>query len=295
MSAILYYLSLPFLYGLSRLPFPVLYRISDLLFFLFYRILGYRKEVVTANLRNAFPAKDETEIRRIRRRFYRYFGDLVLESLKTLTIGEEALKRVVKVENFGVVRDYFEKKQSIIFVLGHQGNWELAGARFSLEPVHRLMTIYHPLKDPRFEKLIYHMRTRLGNGLYPMPAALRGMLRDRDQLTATAFIADQTPSSRNVHWMEFLQQETPVFEGPEKIARKLGYPVLYMSVRREGRGRYVLRPEVLFDDPRAAAPNEITETYTRRLEADIRRQPEVWLWTHRRWKHRREGGAILQT
>ncbi len=289
MNALLYYLSLPFLYGLSLLPFWALYRVSDAMFVLLYLVFGYRKKVVMTNLRSAFPEKTEREIRQITFRFYRFFCDLILEVLKGLTISPRALRRCIVFEDLEVVKAYFAQKQSIIIVLGHMGNWELAGSAFSLEPVHELFVLYHPLRNPYFEKLIYHTRTRLGTGLYPMKHALRNIVKNRERLTATAFIADQTPSSQNVHWMTFMNQEAPVFKGTEKIARALNYPVVFISVRRPRRGQYLLRAERLFDQPKATADNEITEAHTRRLEQDIRAQPEIWLWTHRRWKHRREG------
>jgi KDO2-lipid IV(A) lauroyltransferase len=149
------------------------------------------------------------------------------------------------------------------------------------------MVIYHPLSNPYFERLIVRMRTRLGNGLYPMSDTLRGMLHDRGRLTATAFIADQSPPRHSAIWLRFLHQDTAVFSGTEKIARKLGYPVIYVHITRERRGRYRMDLHELVGDPSSTAPGEITEIHTRRLERDIQAQPELWLWTHRRWKHKR--------
>lgn len=287
MSALGYYLALPFLYGIALLPFPLLYVLSDGFYVLVYHLFGYRKAVVRANLRNSFPEKDAEELKQIERRFYRWFCDLWLETLKTLTISGEEVSRRVVLENDAVLRKYFEQKRSVILVLGHLGNWELGGARFATTGLHHLMVIYHPLSNPYFEKLIAHMRTRLGNGLYAMNDTLRGMLRDRNILTATAFIADQSPRRESAIWTTFLNQDTAVFSGTEKIARKLGYPVLYVHIRRERRGRYRMSIDELVADPSATADGEITAIHTQRLERDIRLQPELWLWTHRRWKHKR--------
>ena len=284
----LYYLSLPFIYAISMLPFWILYRISDVIFLILYYVIGYRKKVVTNNLTNAFPEKNKQEIATIRRKFYRYFCDLILETLKTLTISEQSLRRHVKFEDTSLFQKYQVEGQSVIVVMGHFGNWELAGARFALERVHQLFVIYHPLKNAQFEKLIVNARTRLGNGLYPMKGALRGMFGDRGKLTATAFIADQTPSPDNAYWMEFLTQETPVFTGTEKLAKKLKYPIIYISVKRPKRGLYTIESELLFAHPDQTAEQEISVAHTRRLEQDIREQPEIWLWSHRRWKHKRQ-------
>ena len=288
MGAIVYYLCLPLIYAVSLLPFWALYGLSDILCFFIYRVFGYRTAVVRTNLKNSFPEKSDAEIKVIMNKFYRYFCDLTLETLKTLTISPTALRKHVKMENEEVFRKYYDQQKSVIIVMGHFGNWELAGARFSSETLHTLYVIYHPLTNKYFDKLVYHMRTRLGNKLYAMNDVLRGMLRDRDKITATAFIADQTPQPKGAYWTTFLHQDTPVFNGTAKIARKLNYPVIYTSVWRPKRGLYVVKNEVLIENPASLTEEEISEAHTRRLEQDIIKQPELWLWTHRRWKHRRE-------
>jgi KDO2-lipid IV(A) lauroyltransferase len=243
--------------------------------------------VVRQNLRNSFPERSTAELKAIEREFYRWFCDLVLETLKTLTISPAQVKERVSVEGEPVLRRYFEEGRSVILVMGHWGNWELAGARFGLLGLHQLYVIYHPLQNKWFDQLVYHMRTRLGNRLYPMKDTMKGMLSDRTKVTATAFIADQTPPPERAYWTTFMHQDTPVFFGTEKIAQKLGYPVVYAAVERVSRGRYILRFEELVPDPKTSTEGEISERHTRRLESDIRRLPAYWLWTHRRWKHRR--------
>ena len=285
--AILYYLLLPPLYFIAIQPFWVLYRLSDLLFFFVFYVFRYRQQVVLTNLRNAFPEKTEAEIQKISRDFYRYFCDLLLETIKLLVISRRVLKQRVSFEGEAVFKPYYDRQQSVILILGHLGNWELAGTRFALEPIHTLYAIYRPLKNPFFDRLAYHMRTRLGCKLYTMKGTLRGMISNRKEVTATAFIADQTPSPDNAYWLTFLNQEAPVFAGTERIARKFGYPVIYMSVKRPKRGYYRIEAELLFDDPRQTGEHEITRAHTRRLEEDIRAFPETWLWSHRRWKHKR--------
>ncbi len=285
------YLLLPFIYLVALLPFRVMYAISDLTFLIIFHLIGYRRKVVRANLVNSFPERSEQEINKIEKDFYQYFCDLLLETLKTLTITPKQLKKRVLFEDTSPFRKYFDKKQSVIIVMGHMGNWELAGARFGVENLHKLNTIYHPLSNSFFEKLIVRMRTRLGNGLYPMNEVYKRMLQDKDQVTATAFIADQSPSPRSAYWMTFLNQDTPVFMGTEKLARKLNYPILYVSLERERRGSYSIQCEVLCEDPSGTDEYEITKLHTRRLEKDIIKNPEIWLWTHRRWKHRRPASA----
>lgn len=288
MGAIGYYLALPFIYGIALLPFPLLYLLSDALCFVLFTVFGYRRKVILTNLRNSFPEKSEAEIQGIARRFQRWFCDLVLETLKTLTVSPNTIKKRVTFEGIDLLRTYAEHQQSIILVLGHYGNWELAGARYSQEKdIPQLYVIYHPLENTHFDRLIHHMRTRHGTKLYTMRETSKSMIRDRHLLTATAFIADQTPSPERAYWMTFLNQDTPVFQGTEALAKKLGHPVVYISIQRPRRGYYHLNVETLVSDPKNTAEGEITEAHTRRLERDIVNYPDLWLWTHRRWKHRR--------
>ncbi len=288
MGTLGYYISLPFIYGISLLPFPLLYLLSDVMYLVVYRLLGYRRKVVLTNLRNSFPEKSEADIRAIAARFYAWFCDLTLETLKTLTISPEEVRKRVSFEGIDILRKYAQEHRSIILVLGHYGNWELAGARYSQEKdIPQLYVIYHPLANTHFDRLMYHMRTRHGTKLYPMRETSKLMMRDRDLLTATAFIADQTPSPQRAYWTTFLGQDTPVFLGTEALARKLDQPVVYICISRPKRGYYQMKMETLVSDPQQTSEGEITVIHTKRLEADIRKYPELWLWTHRRWKHQR--------
>ena len=288
MRTAIYYLSLPFIYLLSWLPLSVLYLISGLMYGLVFHVIGYRKQVVLENLRNAFPEKSPDEIDHISRQFYRYFCDLSLETIKFLTISQDKLKKRVSCDNIELLEAFKQKQQSIILVLGHLGNWEWAGGYLGLQNIPKLYAIYHPLANPKFDQLMRHMRTRLGADVYPMKRALRGMLKNKKTVTATAFISDQAPGRKNAHWMTFLNQKTAVFQGTEIIARKLDYPVVYVSVLRQKRGYYMLHCELLAEHPQSLNENELTEMHNRRLEQDIIRQPETWLWTHRRWKQRQK-------
>lgn len=293
MGAIGYYLALPFIYAVSIMPFRALYALSDLMEFLLFGVARYRLLVVRQNLRNSFPDKNPAELRAIELEFRHWFCDLVLETIKTLTISPQEVERRISIEGTAILKQYHDAGTSVILVMGHWGNWELGGARFSQLPFHKLNVIYHPLENRYFEQLIVHMRTRLGNGLYPMKDTVRCMLRDRNELTATAFIADQTPSPGHAYWTTFLNQATPVFWGTESIARKMDRPVIYLGIDRPRRGHYTMRFELLEPRPAQTAEGEISERHTKRLEEDIHRRPAIWLWTHRRWKHRPPGDIRL--
>jgi KDO2-lipid IV(A) lauroyltransferase len=289
MQGLIYYISLPFIYLLSILPFPILYRVSDGFYFILYYVFGYRKKVAMQNLRNSFPERSEAEIKRLCKDYYHYLCDLFLESFKTLTIGRSAmLKRCTISPAAKEIFDrYHREGKSIIVVMGHYGNWEWAGNTFSLTCKHKLFVVYHPFGNKYFNGLMYRMRTRFGNGLIAMKDTYKDMVRNKAMISATAFIADQTPQPDNAFWTTFLNQDTPVFQGTEKIARKMNYPIIYITIKRLKRGYYNIMAEILSDDAKNTADGKISELHTARLEKDIREQPEIWLWTHRRWKHKR--------
>lgn len=181
---------------------------------------------------------------------------------------------------------YAKENKSIILVLGHKGNWEWAGNTFSLLCKHQLYVIYHPLSHPYFNRLIIKMRTRFGTKLIAMKDTFRSMVQNRAELNATAFIADQTPDPNTAYWMSFMNQDTPVFLGTEKIAQKLNYPIVYVSIHKIKRGYYTLKAQTLTIPPyESLSEGDITKAHTNKLEADIAEQPHLWLWTHRRWKH----------
>lgn len=292
-----YYIVLPFIYLISLLPFPLFYGVCDVMFLLLYYVIGYRKKVVLQNLQNAFPDKSAKEIEQIRRRFYRYFCDLLLETFKTLTISRATAIRRCKLtsEAQALFDGYAAQNRSIMIVMGHYGNWEWAGNTFSLQGKHHLYVVYHPLSNKYFNGLIYRMRTRFGTGLISMKDTFRDMVAHKNELDATAFIADQTPAPNSAYWTTFLNQDTPVFLGTEKIARKMNYPVVYVRVQRVKRGYYEISARTLFDHPVSTTDGEITTAHTQALEQDICARPEFWLWSHRRWKHKRPETARQST
>lgn len=289
MQAIVYYFSLPFLYFISALPFPLLYGLSDVIYILVFHVLGYRKKIVWQNLRNSFPDKNEKELKAIRKKFYRYFCDLFLETFKTLTITPKTMLKhcAFSPDTLELFASYASERKNVIIVMGHFGNWEWAGNSFSMLCKQQLYVIYHPLSNRWFNSLIVRMRTRFGTKLIEMKNTFRDMVSKKGELNATAFIADQTPQPENAYWTHFLNQDTPVFKGTEKIAQKLNYPVVYVTVKKIRRGFYEVCAEKLVDVPAQTRENEISELHTRKLEQDILTNPEIWLWTHRRWKHKK--------
>jgi Kdo2-lipid IVA lauroyltransferase/acyltransferase len=289
MQGLIYYISLPFIYLLSILPFPVLYRVSDGFYVFLYYIIGYRKKVALQNLRNSFPEKSDAEIKRLCKDHYHYLGDLFLETFKTLTISRSSMLKHCSLSPAAkdIFDRYHREGKSIVLVMGHYGNWEWAGNTYSLLCKQKLFVVYHPVANKYFNGLVYRMRTRFGTGLIAMKDTFKDMVKYKSMISTTAFIADQTPPPENAFWTNFLNQDTPVFRGTEKIAKKLDYPIVYITIKRLKRGYYTVLAEVLSEDSKTTADGKISELHTARLEKDIREQPEIWLWTHRRWKHKR--------
>jgi Kdo2-lipid IVA lauroyltransferase/acyltransferase len=284
MQAFLFYLAYPLIYLIASLPFRLLYKVSDFIYYIIM-LTGYRKEVVKKNLINSFPEKSPEEIHQLYRTFFQYLCDLIVETLKTLKMTEEEARSRCTFQNTPWLEELYRENQSILIVMGHYGNWEWAGPSFTLNTNYQLVVIYRPLTNKYFEKMMVGMRTKFGTRITPVNQTLRDMVANRKQVTATAFVADQTATPENAYWTTFLNQDTAVFTGPEKLAKKFNYPVVYMHVKRLKRGFYEVVPELMFSQPKDTADDEISETFTKRIERDIVSDPSIWLWSHRRWKH----------
>ncbi len=290
MQALIFYLIYPLIYLIAALPFSVLYKVSDV-FYHIIRLTGYRQKVVLQNLRNSFPHKSEAELEALSKAFYRYLCDLVFETLKTLHMTERQARERCVFRNTEWLTELQQKNQSILIVMGHYGNWEWAGPSFTLNTGFQLVVIYRPLSNPYFERMMVRMRTKFGTRITPVNQTLRDMVANRSILTATAFIADQNATPENAYWTTFMHQDTGVFTGPEKLATKFNYPVVYMNIKRTRRGYYEVVPELLCAEPKLSAEGEISEAFTRRLEQEIMQDAATWLWSHRRWKHKRPAMA----
>jgi len=288
MQALLFYLFLPVFYFISLLPYKLLYALSDMVYLVVYKLIGYRKNVVTANLKNAFPHKSNLQIQELAKQYYKYLCDLTLETFKTLTFTKEQALNAFSYddETINLINSFAKNAQSTIFVIGHHGNWEWSGNPLGILFKGQVYVIYHKLSNPYFNKLMCSMRTRFGVKLIEMNDTVKAMLKNRDHISATGFIADQTPQPQNAHWMWFLNQPTPVFRGTEVIAKKFNYPVIYFTIKRIKRGKYTCIGRLICAEPKNTPDGEITETHMRLLEQDILAQPEIWLWSHKRWKHK---------
>jgi Kdo2-lipid IVA lauroyltransferase/acyltransferase len=275
----------------SRLPFPVLYFLSGILAFKLNYIFRYRKKIVGRNLQNAFPDKKPAELKRIRNLFYRNLTDLILEIIKTQNISGDELKKRIKFRNYELLNDLYRKGKSVIVTIGHCGNWEWMTQVLDMQGPFTAFAVVKPLSNPFFEGLLKRLRTKFTaeGGLIPFKNALREMVRRKTQQTITIFAGDQTPTKGEInYWTTFLNQDTPVFLGIEKIAKALDMPVVYFNIQREKRGFYVVDISLIEEFPKSTRDHEITEKHVKKLESAIQQHPENWLWSHRRWKHSRE-------
>lgn len=289
MGTVGYYIFYVFNWIITFLPLRVLYGFSPVIYFVIYHFPSYRRKIVRANLINSFPEKTEAEIIRIEKRFYSHLSDLFIEVLKLVHMPERELRKRFKIKNVEVLEKLYSDKRSIIAVMGHYNNWEWLTILSALTR-YKTISIYKPLHNKHFEDLINKFRTRYGMVLTPMSAILRELIDDqrKNVPTLSAFIADQSPAKNEIrHWCNFLNQETPVYLGAEKIASRYDMALVYFHIVKVKRGYYELEIDTLFEHTAGLPDNVLTEAHVRKLERIIREKPEFWIWSHRRWKHKK--------
>ena len=290
MGGILFYIFFGLNWLITLLPLRVLYLTSDIGFLFLYYFPSYRKKVVLNNLRNSFPDKSEDEIRSIARRFYRHFTDQFVEVLKLTHMSNRQLAGRMKIINPELIDDLCDAGRDVAVVHSHYNNWEWLTACFPLYTKYSSVGVYKPLQNKFFNRFMNSLRSRNGAKLAPMNKVVRHIIENRKNNTRAiyGFIADQTPAKAEIeYYTTFLNQETPVFLGIEKLARKYDMAVIFLNVEKIKRGYYTLKVELLFGNTEGLPQYMITETHVRRLEKMIREKPEYWIWTHRRWKYKK--------
>lgn len=292
------WLAYGFLWCFSWLPLRILYIFSDINYFLLYYILRYRRRVVRKNLQNAFPEKTLTEIVRIERRYYRHLNDLFVEMYRMWHMSEQEIQKRCWFKNPEVIQCYLDQGKSVVGVLGHYGNWEwMSSYRLWMSPDTDFFMLYKPLHDPVLDRMMIRIRSHFKATPVPKNDILRKIVENRREgrLFLAGFIGDQTPNAGNLNfWMEFLNQDTPILIGTEKIARKFCLPVISLRMRKVRRGYYEVEFIDLTGEPEKLEPGELTRLHTRILEKYIQEEPELWLWSHRRWKHSRTQGQGIK-
>ena len=280
----------------SCLPLRVHYFFSDIYYVVAYYMLRYRRQVVRTNLVNSFPEKELSEIIQIEKKFYRHLCDLFVEMYRLWHMSEKEVRKRCVFTNPELLQKYFDQGRSVVGVLGHYGNWEwLTSYGVWISDEIDFYTLYKTLHDPVADKTMRDIRSRFKAKPIPRQDLLRKIVENKREgrLFLTAFVGDQTPNWANLNfWMKFLNQDTPVLLGTEKIARKFNYPVISLRMRKVKRGYYEVDFVDLCAEPQLLEPGELTRMHTRMLEKFIREVPELWLWSHKKWKHTRKEADI---
>jgi Kdo2-lipid IVA lauroyltransferase/acyltransferase len=291
MSGILARFFFSLLTSLSNISWENAFRISNVLKWLIFDVGRYRRRVIWTNLKNSFPQKTDKEIEEIAKRFYLHFTDLVVETIKLRTAPPEMIKERLQ-GDIGIMDDFYANKTNIIYLMGHRGNWELANLFSSLCFTHECIVVYRPLQSKEADQWFLDLRTRFGAILVPMDQIFRELQKPRTKPFVVVLANDQSPMPQTAFWTTFLHQDTGVFRGVETIARRYNLTVLYADFSKvpEKRGYYHVKITTISTEPKTESNNAMLERQIRVLENDIIAQPSNWLWSHRRWKHKRPVG-----
>lgn len=287
---VLYYFLVLILWLIALLPFKILYFISDILYLILFYVFKYRKSIVISNLHNSFPKKSSDEIKKLTKQYYKNLCDLIIEIVKLNTITRKQLLKRIRFNNYEIIDEYFDKEKSIIAAIGHCGNWEWVSMVMAMIGKYKVYGIVKPLNNKFFEKYLVRLRSKFNkDNLISFQETFREMIKNKNNLTIYIFAADQTPTKNEInYWSHFLNQETPVYLGTEKTAKYLDFVVLFMDIQRYKRGYYEVSISTITDKPKQTKEYEITEGHIHKLEEAIKKNPDNWLWSHRRWKHKKE-------
>ncbi len=285
------------LYGVfslaAMLPFGVLYLISDFLYMIVYHVVGYRKKVVRKNLINSFPNKKEDEIIRIEKKFYRHLCDYGVETIKTLRISDKEIRKRMVFKNPEIINRLTKDGNSCLLSLGHYGNWEwVPSIGLYLLPEVKQGHVYKTLKSKAFDELFLKIRSRFKPKPIEMKRIYRSIIQNRNEGKAMVigFLSDQRPpkNSSDEYWTMFLNQETKVLTGMERIAHQFGFAVVYLDIKKVKRGYYVGNFSVITADGSGEEKYAIMEKYTRKLQETVFNEPAYYLWSHNKWKWTRK-------
>lgn len=293
-------------YLLSLLPFCVLYALSDAIYLIIYKLVGYRVKVVRKNLATSFPEKSETELRTIERRFYHGLCDYFFETIKLMSMSEQQMRRHMVFKGTEMLNECAAEGQSCAVFLGHLFNWEwVTSLPLWVSPKAQCGQLYHALENPTFDRLFLELRERWNSECIALVDILRKTIeyKQKNRPTIIGYIGDQVPHWNNIHhWCQFLNHDTPVMTGAERIIVKNRQAIFYIEMTRKKRGYYEAEFKLITRNPENLKEFEATDIYHKMLEQNIRQQPELWLWSHNRWKRTREefdrrfhvvGGKVL--
>jgi len=272
---------------LSFLPLGLLFFFSDITFVLTYYIVKYRRNVVKQNLQNAFPKKTALELKKIERKFYHHFTDFIFESIKSLSISEKNVIKRTQLKNQDLLDKYYKEGKNVLVVCGHYNNWEFYALSLPKRLKHTTYSLYQPLKNNFFDKMLLNSRSRNGMKLIKTNDVITFFREENKNPKLMVVVNDQSPTNKNkAYWNTFLNQNTGWNIGPEKLAKKFDYVVLFGHSKKVSRGFYEVEFSLITETPKTTNDEFITDKYTSILEEIIQKKPEFWLWSHKRWKHK---------
>lgn len=277
--------------AMARLPFGVLYRIADMLFLLLYYLVGYRRRVIRENLAGSFPEKSRKELRDIERRFYRNFADYIVETVKLLHVSDKEMMRRMTFSSVETIDEALSQGRPVVCYFAHLGNWEWAPSITLWSRLHpgkdaQFCQIYRPLRNQWFDSLMLRIRGRFGAVSLPKRRSFLDLLRYRKEgmPTVTGFMSDQKPSHGDIiHVVSFLNRPTAIITGTETVCRRLDALPVYWRMSKPSRGHYHIDVTPMEAD--LSREFALTDLYARMLEDNIRENPALWLWSHKRWKY----------
>ena len=278
----------PIMWVISKLNFRLLYILSDLLFYLAYYVVRYRRKTVYNNLKMVFPEKTEKEITRICKASYRNSTDTFIESIKSLNISEDEMKSRFRFKNIEVIHEIEKKNQSIILMCGHFNGfeWIFIIDRYIKSNVH---AVYKRLSNKYFDRLMKKIRSKY-NGILIHTKEARQIIAENSKnnsLDLYGFAPDQTPRLKKaVHWNYFMNIWVPIHTGAEILAKQHNLALVFMRIRKLKRGYYETVFEKITTNPKDYKDYEITDKFMKLVENQIYDEPTLYLWSHRRWKHR---------
>lgn len=273
------------IYLIGHLPLSILYIKSHFLSFILNHIICYRKKVIYTNLQNSFPEKNKKQIKNIANKYYLHLSDLIFETIKSFYISAEQLNKRYSYKN--KFEEYAQHQTSFIFMLSHTGNWEWANLFMSLHSPIKVVVVYKKISNEYLNRFMLKKRSRFGSVMVEMNDIAKYMLSHKNEKSFYVFLSDQTPLPKNAHWDFFLNQETPFLKGAAFLAKKMQFPVIYGNTFKISRGVYQTSTKNISDIPNTIDEKEILHTFIKNLESDICNQPEFWLWSHKRWKHKK--------
>jgi len=276
-----------FLKALTYIPLPILYAIGYVAYFIAFPLMRWRRDRAERDVANAFPEKSPEWRATLLRQCYRNLADTIVEAFWGFGASAEQLKARVKFADADLIRRAIDRRQTIVLLAAHHGNWEwlllAAGANFPIP----IDVVYQPQRLASLDEFLRDMRCRFGGKLIPRKQFVYELLSHAGEPRAYALIADQTPRKEDPkHWTRFLRQDTAFFVGAGKIAKFLESPVYFVSMKRERRGYYEVRLDVLAEPPYEDIDDAvIVERYARCLERAILDSPADWLWLQKKWKY----------